>query len=356
MTTQEQIKELFGCLKQQEQEALLKELHMPEQINKPCQVEPVAESCPYCMSVLIVKNGHRKGTQRYKCKGCYKTFTNDTGTLDQGIHKRDLYEEYKKLMFEGYLPLKKMAEKIGISIQTAFDWRHKILCGMKDCGANFDGITEIDDVWFLYSQKGRKGLKYSRKRGGSKRQGDNNFQVKLLVTVDRKSHRNLSVAKIGRITKADIERKIAGKFSEACTLVSDKHRSIAAFAKSQKIEHVSFKSSDHTAGGEYHVQNVNNMASRLKSIVNHRLRGVSTKYLQSYANWFELIEQGKQGQENKVLKSNSDVQAWNTFANVEKIYKQFIEKQSVRTYRCPTKQKSKSARVTQTHHSSNTYL
>ncbi len=54
-------------------------------------------------------------------------------------------------------------------------------------------------------------------------------------------------------------------------LVSDKHRSISAFAKAENVKHVSFISSKHTAGGEFHVQNVNNMASRLKSIVNPQI-------------------------------------------------------------------------------------
>jgi len=60
-------------------------------------------------------------------------------------------------------------------------------------------------------------------------------------------------------------------------LVSDKHRSIASFAKSENLKHVSFKASEHTAGGEYHVQNINNMAAGLKAIINHTLKGVSTK-------------------------------------------------------------------------------
>jgi len=32
---------------------------------------------------------------------------------------------------------------------------------------DFENITEVDDIWFLYSQKGRQGLKYSRNRGGT---------------------------------------------------------------------------------------------------------------------------------------------------------------------------------------------
>ena len=42
----------------------------------------------------------------------------------------------------------------------------------------------------------------------------------------------MSVTCIGRLKKADIERKVSGRFSESCELVSDKHRSIVAFAKS----------------------------------------------------------------------------------------------------------------------------
>ncbi len=98
----------------------------------------------------------------------------------------------------------------------------------------------------------------------------------------------MSLARIGRLKKVDIERKVSGRFSEDCALVSDKHRSIAAFAKSENIQHVSFKASEHTAGGEYHVQNNHNMAATLKTIINRTLKGISTKHLQNYANWYQI--------------------------------------------------------------------
>jgi hypothetical protein len=58
----------------------------------------------------------------------------------------------------------------------------------------------------------------------------------------------MSLVRIGRLKKADIERKVSGRFSGDCKLVSDKHRSIAAFAKSENVKHISFKASEHTAG------------------------------------------------------------------------------------------------------------
>ena len=332
MTTKEHIFALFKILPDAERQELLQELNSSE-VSETILLEgaPIV-SCPHCASKLFVKNGTRGSLQKYRCKSCCKIFTSRTGTVLHRIQKLDKFDLYKSLMMDSYYPMTKLMKKVGISMQTAFDWRHKILSTNSNKNESFEGITEIDDVWFLYSQKGRKGLDYSRKRGGSKRAGDNDFQAKLLITSDRKAKTDLSLVRIGRIKKSDIQRKISGKLAKNCILVSDKHRSISSFAKSEGVEHISFISSDHTAGGEFHVQNVNNMASRLKHIINHSLRGVSTKYLQSYANWFKL-NQGKDI--DKEISNNKD--ASTVHQNREGIYKRFIENFSRRTYRCPVK-------------------
>ena len=78
--------------------------------------------------------------------------------------------------------------------------------------------------------------------------------------------------------------------------------------------------------------------------INHNFRGVSTKYLQSYANWFAFLEELKNNTNgnsiDKALASNN--QTWNQYTNLENIYKRFIENLSSRTYRCPVKRKWKS--------------
>jgi transposase-like protein len=341
MRIQDKIRRLFGSLDIQEQKMMLKELKRKSRKPSTKPITMPVTQCPYCASSDFSKNGHRNGQQRYKCKSCTKIFSGKTGTVLHGIKERKKFDKYFKLMNEEYLPIAKMAKIIGISVQTAFDWRHKILCGLKSSPETFDGITEIDDVWFLYSQKGRQGLKYSRKRGGSHRQGDNKFQVKLLITADREKNKDMSVVKIGRITKTDIRKSIGGKFKDTCILVSDKHRSIAAFAKSEKIPHVSFISSTHTAGGEYHVQTVNNIASRMKTIVNHKLRGVSTKYLQNYSNWFNQMDDLGQNRKKikDVKKEMLQSPAWSVFTQSEQSYKKFIKTRSDRTYRCPVQRK-----------------
>lgn len=336
MSTHIEILRLFKSLSEKERKNLLNELNK-ESTEGTVRVENAhIVCCPHCESKLFVKNGKRGNLQKYKCKSCCRVFSSRSGTSLHRLQKPNKFELYKALMMESYYPIKQIAKKVGISIQTAFDWRHKILSGIEKEDSEFEGITEIDDIWFLYSQKGRKGLDYSRKRGGSKRAGDNDFQAKLLITADRNKTTNMLVARIGRIKKSDIERKVSGKFSQNCILVSDKHRSIAAFAKSEKLKHISFRASEHTAGGEYHVQNINNIAYSLKTVIDRTLRGVSTKYLQNYANWYKLRNEkvNAESLEDILLQNkNSTI----IHLNREGIYKRFIENFSRRTYRCPVK-------------------
>jgi len=333
---QDKIKELYLSLRQEDREALMKELHIIS-FDLPATEDSV-DSCPHCHASSVIKYGTHKGEQRYQCKSCRRTFNSISGTAIGKIIKKKEFLACQNLMLtEGYMSLEKTAKRLNISIPTAFAWRHKILLSLPASVSKFEGDTEIDDLWFLYSQKGRKGLDYSRKRGGTKHKGDNDFQVKMLATANKKQL-DLKVVKIGRLSQSDIQRSMGDKFTKKTTLVSDKHQSIAAFANRAKIKHESFKASDHVTAEGKGVQRVNNIAERLKTSVNRTLHGVSTKYLQMYANWFKTIENYKdEVKENKVFQKAmlSNKTAWDVYTNIEKVYERFIKNHSVRTYRCP---------------------
>ncbi|MCP4176134.1 MAG: IS1595 family transposase [bacterium] len=302
--------------------------------------------CPHCQSdKVIIWCNYKKG-KRFRCKECLRTFTSTTGSIIHHLKKKDKFIRFSALMFKDmFLTTENLSLEIGICQKTAFEWRHRLLVALRDEASEFSGITEMDDVWFLYSQKGRKGLKYSRKRGGSKRRGDNNFQAKLLITKERKGKLDMSLLRIGRIKRKDIERRLKNKFTDDSLLVSDKHPSIMSFAKKGNINHERFISKNHVREELIHVQNVNNIAARLKATLNHGFRGVSTKYLQNYATWFTIKELYKKITKRTQLIINKAVinkNGWNMYTNIEELYKNFIINYSVRTYRCPTKQKWKS--------------
>ncbi len=108
-------------------------------------------------------------------------------------------------MIEGY-SLRKSAKLIGdISWVTLFYWRHKILSGLEQIPVeSFNGIVEMDETYFLYSEKGKKNItdRKPRKRGGSSEyRGISKDQVCVLVARDRQKTTLSSVLGRGRIKK-----------------------------------------------------------------------------------------------------------------------------------------------------------
>ncbi len=169
--------------------------------------------CPHCKSHKYYCFGKDKGSLRFKCKECQRTFTEHTGTWMAGIHKKELINDYLELMYQ-----EKSLDRIKIALpinkKTAFDWRHKTLSSLEEVQkGNFNGIVESDETFFLHSDKGKKSLeRIGRKRGGSSStRCISNDQVAVIVTADRKGAGGMNVATLGRISKADIEHAIGNR-------------------------------------------------------------------------------------------------------------------------------------------------
>lgn len=331
-----EILELYYKLSLQEQLDLMVKLNND---SYGAEIKPARpNSCPHCNDSKFTSYGNVNGRKRYMCKNCNKTFGDYSNTAFSNIKKIDKFLLFKNILFtEGIMPLQTFCKRVGISIQTSFDWRHKLIASLKDSDIQFISETQLDDIWVSYSQKGRKGLKYSKERGGNKKSGDNNYQVKVLTATD-KSQTTMDVVKIGRITKSDIQLALGDKLSPETKLVSDSHPSIIGFAKENDIKHVCFKAKDHIAETGENVQHLNGQASRFKTMINQTLKGVSTKHLQNYANFFSFMETNKAKDANKLatLTILKDKEGWNKFTNAEARYEKFIKECSVRTYRCPT--------------------
>ncbi|MCK5537818.1 MAG: IS1595 family transposase [Bacteroidales bacterium] len=313
----------------------------------PGQLLKKPEKCIDCNSSELICWGFYLGERRYKCKSCGRTFTKNTLNVSHGIKKKDEFLDFGETMFNGqYHSLPFMSAKFKITTKTAFDWRHKYLSSISSTSEElkFKGKVEMDDVWVQFSEKGRKGTEDSRKRGGGT-PGDNDNQVKVLFSVERNGATNFTVVRSGRLCGDDITRAIgSSSFEKGGVLISDKHPSISAFAKQMQIEHKTFKADKHVENKDIHVQTVNNMASRFKATINGQMRGVATKYLQNYANWFRIELQHK-GAGNKIVyiieRYMENHKAWDYFSNVEKIYKRFIEKYTRLNYKNPVKREWK---------------
>lgn len=145
-------------------------LHIPKsQESRRHLLDNKLGCCPHCNHTKYVKFGIDKGSQRYKCKSCERSFTEYTGTWMAGLHKKDKIDDYLVLIHQEK-SLDKIKASLSINKKIAFDWRHKILAALQvddDDDNDFTGITESDETFFLASEKGRAVTdRDSRKRGG----------------------------------------------------------------------------------------------------------------------------------------------------------------------------------------------
>ena len=251
--------------------------------------------CPHCNSLKFYKYGKDKGSLRFKCKECNRTFTEFTGTWLAGLHKKEIVNEYLELMYQEK-SLDKIKTALCINKKTAFDWRHKILSSFEDVEKkDFNGIVESDETFFQQSEKGNRSIKNrnGRKRGGKATQrGISDEQVAVIVTADRTGTMDMTVATLGRIGKKDIESAVGNRIHKESILCADGHSSYKGFAMDNNLSLIVLRADlkQYVKQGVYHIQNVNSLHHRIKKWIDSTFWGVSTKYLQNYLNWYRIIE------------------------------------------------------------------
>jgi transposase-like protein len=336
----QQILAAIQILPETEQKQLISELTgkaiRPEYIsNRREKLINKQAGCPHCSSLKFYRFGKDKGSIRFMCKECKRTFTEYSGTWLAGLHKKELVNDYLDLMHE-QKSLDMIKAVLHINKKTAFDWRHKILSSFEDVEKQgFNGIIESDETFFLKSDKGSKQLTHKgRKRGGSSsKRGISNDQVAVIVTADRKGSMDLSVATMGRIGKKDIQDAIGNRISKGSILCTDGHVSYKGFAKDENLTQVVLRADlkQYVKQGIYHIQNVNSLHNKVKKWIDSTFWGVSTKYLQNYMNWFRIEEAFRKSiyaEQDIVNCSTEDSLSLNRYRLINYRYQMLIATQS----------------------------
>lgn len=234
--------------------------------------------CPHCRSERVGKWGSANGLARYRCKDRRVTFNALTGTPLAHLHKRELWIGHAQALVDG-ISLRKVAARLNVDLTTAFRWRHRFLKAPKERKVKaLEGTVEADETYFLYSEKG------ARKRGGTaEKPGLSAEQVPVLVARDR--NKATTDHMLPDRSEASIAAVLGPVVAKSAILVSDGAKAYRAFANDAGIVHVALNiSAGEHRWGIYHVQNINNYCSRLKTWM-RRFNGVATKYLPSYLGW-----------------------------------------------------------------------
>jgi len=308
MKTSEEIKELFARLSAGEQSEVLEDLLQRHELQgtiltsaqDDVSSKRLKKPCPYCKSDNVYKRGKQKGVQMYRCNDCNKWYSETTGTPLYDIKLKSKWQAYLRCMEQG-MPIKKIAQEIGISIQTSFDWRHKILSSLnRFVPEHLSGVVECDELELAVSNKGEKHLgRRSRKRGSDfkRNQGKKEVTVIQVITaVERQGEKYLKAVASKRLSKEEIAIGLDGKLDDGVTLITDKHPSYKSFVKDHpSIKHKAILATEHVDKKDRNInlQKVNNTHAQLRKFL-RPFNGVSSKYLQNYLNWFAYADKLRQ--------------------------------------------------------------
>ena len=249
-------------------------------------------SCPTCGSGGCKKKslapaGHR----RWECKECGARFTSLTGTI---------FESFKKPLFTWVLFIRLMcynvqldaaAELCGMSHQTAWEWRHRV---MKTIDGYQERIVLRDKIWIdeMYvtdsDLKGEAGWK--PKRGLSK--------DKICIAVAIDVHKNVVVVRCGhgKPSARRIKDALQAHVAEGSEIFHDMEKSRKSLVKAVKGIDRPYKAD--TKDPEYleNMAMVNNLCSWVRRYLRGYV-GMDVKNLQSYLNWYAYLFRVKQAQE-----------------------------------------------------------
>jgi hypothetical protein len=192
---------------------------------------------------------------------------------------------------EQSLTVRASAKACGIDKNTAFRWRHRLLCGIsEDQAGDLEGIVEADETMFRESFKGKRRLpRPPRKRGTpASQRGRSKEWINAVTIRDRAGDTRELVLK--DFNRQALIEDLAFTLRPDAILCSDGSPVYQAFAKAMAIVHESVNlSAGIRVRQAFHVQNVNAYHSRLKAWI-ERFHGVGTYYLPNYLGWHRLLD------------------------------------------------------------------
>lgn len=300
MKTKKQIQEYFKNLSKFDQlrfiETLLLEYELQEEILDEAgyivKKKRKRKICPHCASKNVYKRGKQNQVQMYQCNDCKKWYSETTGTPIFSIKKKEKWQLYIECMEKG-MSIRNSAEKVDISIQTSFDWRHKILSTLEQfVPEKICGEVQCDEMELSLSNKGERKLERKpRKRGNDFKRNSQEYEdtvVQVVATIQDNGEKYLRAVVSKKLTKNQVKAVLDNKLAEDSILITDKSSSFKAFCKEKEsIIHKTVLSSERVdrKNKRINLQRVNNTHSQIRKFL-RPFNGVSSKYLQNYLNWY----------------------------------------------------------------------
>lgn len=281
--------------------------------------------CVYCGSSRLKDHGFTSsGNQRYICKSCGKTFTENHGSAIRYSHlDKDLWLEILKGIVNNHsLPV--IAKDTDLAQSTVWLCRIKVCNAIKDMYGYsdlFSGVGEADEYYCRAAFKGKRDAEFfiytlgrmprhHRNRqekidyliknslydrlsiedpdyleellsdDAKMKRGISNEQICILTLVDQNNTLYLEPVSVGRLEKAMAKAKLKQKFSgDNNIFVTDDHKAYDRIMYGTGVKHQVVPANEHKKS-KYNLAKVNSVHSSLTSYMD-RFNGkvYTTKYL-----------------------------------------------------------------------------
>lgn len=247
--------------------------------------------CNEC-GCLLHKNGKTKNKiQKYVCSGCKKTYSETI------IYKSKLSFEVWKNVIDNLLngfSIRRIAEENNITIVTSFKIRHKVLFALKRFVDNIElsGNIQSDEKYFSINLKGTKPQnmpRYSKKRTSKRNgiKGINHHKVCIVSAIDEYDNLYLKIDGLGRCTTDMLRNSLKNKIKKVTSITADSATAYQDLCEEENIKLIAIPSGFH-ADGVNNISEINGVHSQLETWISI-FRGISTKHLQEYLDWFVYI-------------------------------------------------------------------
>ena len=241
------------------------------------------------------KNGKTKtGVQKYICSGCKSTISETTNTVI--YHSRLSFEVWSSIidnLLDGF-SLRRIAEENNISLLTSFRIRHKVLFALENFINNItlSGEIQSDEKYFTINLKGTKPNnmpRYSKKRTSTQSpyRGISHHKICVVSSIDENDNLLLKITGLGRCTIQMLEDSLGHKLNNAKSINTDSASAYQYFCKNHNLKLQTVPSGFHS-NGRINIAEINGVHSQLETWFS-KFRGVSTRHLQEYLNWFTYI-------------------------------------------------------------------
>ena len=265
-----------------------------------------ARGCPHCGGKERSSWGStRAGAQRWRCKGCERTWTGRTGSPLARIHRPGLFIEVVRNMLdpnEEPLSCRKLGRRLGVSRDTVWRWRMVVFEELKAVlPSAMSGIIETDETYQRESRKGsREWVRHERDNTQPKPPRNRWYEYPkrrppkaiarawsepILGVVDRTGRATFQ--HMPNTLQPTIEATLVPQVAPDAMVLFDGAPQYEAIAKARGLSFKVLVAGRRTKQmpKAYHLNSVNSLHSEWKRDFRGRWRGPATKYLDGYARW-----------------------------------------------------------------------